>query len=262
MGIGVPVAAGLLALASIRHREFRRDVVLLLVLLVVSLVPLAGLTTRWYLYIPSAFACILAARIVSESIGRGRAVKTAAAALTAILVLTCGASLLREGSIWRQASVLSERTLDELGAILEGSRGELFLVNVPSAYGPPGALGGKPIFAYHIERALESRVPPGIYRRPTVVNHLWLGASAPGMSAVAKTGAASYSITCDTRAHFSFHTADFVSGRVRPENVTINAPWGETRIIDDRRLVVTLESVGPRAIAFFDGASWKLFADR
>ena len=135
---------------NISHKD-RPFTLLLICLLVASLAPALGHLHNWYLYLPSAFFCIgISAIWLTKK-------QPVLCALFAILILYYGAVIGREGFFWRETSQMSENAIANLMPHARATTGTLFVCNVPSAWTPPNAFSGKPLFAYALKNALAMR---------------------------------------------------------------------------------------------------------
>jgi hypothetical protein len=258
-GLVVLVAGAGIAAVSIlrdRRRELVRPVVLLLGVMALMLLPLLGLITRWYLYLPSVFACLLVSRILLTA-GRDRVERWVILALFAGLVAYLGLSLVREGLAWRRAGRLGEQSLSALLPQLERP-GRLLLVNVPSALWPLGSIGEKPVFAYNLPRALRLRAGREPRAEVHVVNHLLLREEGVRTATIRRINDTTLVATSERRrgARFSFHAPEFISGRRRPERTTLVREWGALRIVHPWRLVLSIKLRSNDRLLFFDGAAW------
>jgi hypothetical protein len=254
LGAVVAALSFFVLLSAYRDRGLLREMALLSGLFLLSMVLVSGLLARWYLYIPSAFANLALAKLWLEAPKRA-AFRMAGLAVLAILMLHYGAVLYREGLFWREATRLSEEILDGLAPRLSEQPGRVFLVNLPSAYVPPGAVGDKPLFAYGLEAALRltGREAP---HAPEAVTQVRLTDTAGSITTARWLGDGGLDVECGPGATFSFHSADFVSGRTEPENLTLRERWGELQVIDQRHVRIRIDTREGDTILFYDGRSW------
>lgn len=266
-GAVVLVLTLLLAAPSLTRWQRARPLLLLTLALLLGLLPVLGLIVRWYLYIPSAFACLLLARVwldrapsgtatsagpasLLQRLDRHRGLRLAIAGLFVALLCWSAVTLAREGLWWRQAAKISEQVLT--GLTPHAGR-EVLLLNVPSAFLPPGAVGEKPLLANYLRQAMGQRAG-----KIQIANHMLLRTPGPGLVKVRRVDRHSLVLRCDpAAAQFTFHTAQFVSNRVQPFNVTLRRPWGTMRVVNPSMLVLTLARSFRGKVLSYDGARWR-----
>ncbi len=262
VGECVVLLAVVLALVFIaRERRGARDLVCVLAMSLISMVPALGLVMRWYLYIPSAFACMLVARVWHEPV-RIPVLGKVLPLLFLLLLFLFGYTLSREGRHWRDAGHLSTHILQTvtstiLDSVPTATGGRLFLINVPSAYFPPGSVGEKPIFAYHLGRAVGIPSPRRAGVELIVVNHVMLRALRSGASTIERIDDGRFLVRCSERCLFSFHSQEFISGRRRQSATTLYHGWGQVRIVNPRQLLIRINARSGDPIWFFDGGRWR-----
>lgn len=256
IGMGIPMLTVLGTFLQFKNRNLLRDLLFMCALFFVTLIPISGLIARWYLYIPSAFPCIILTRIWLESYPN-KFIRRIFFALFIGVLLYYGVMLFREGIFWRKASEISERTLKSVLHHIKDKRNErIFLVNVPSAYLPASAVGEKPIFAYNLELALVTKSGKNLKAVPVVVNHLLLLDSKPEISSMKRLKYACFLVECNHGGFFSFHTPEFVSSRLQPMNTGLDLQWGRLNIVSKNELVFKIHSYKGERILFFDGSLW------
>jgi hypothetical protein len=167
-----------------------------------------------------------------------------------------GAILIREGFRWRAASKISEGTLESVITNLTDQQGKVFIINVPSAYLPAGTMWEKPIFAYNLDLALAIKSGGNLRASPVIVNHLLVRGDQYRISSIRRFGWSDFVTECNQFGIFSFHSPDFVSGRLIPVNTTVNTEWGRLDIISPHKLVIKISPYAGERILFFDGMSW------
>jgi hypothetical protein len=172
------------------------------------------------------------------------------------VLLYYGYTLFREGIFWRKASEISQRTLKSVLRHIKKKNGRIFLVNVSSAYLPASAVGEKPIFAYNLELALVTKAGENLKAVPVVVNHLLLSDSKPEISSVKRLKYACFLVECNHGGFFSFHTPEFISGKLQPVNTNLDLQWGRLNIVSKNELMFKIHSYKGERILFFDGLLW------
>ena len=255
IGIGVVLLTVLIVLFSLKNLRILRDLFFVCAMLLITLVPVVGLVTRWYLYIPSAFACLIVAKVWLQS-WRRKLVQSTVFVASAALLVFYGAILIREGFRWRTASKISESTLEQVLTNLTDQQGRVFIINVPSAYLPVGTMWEKPIFAYNLDLALAIKSGRNLRASPVVVNHLLVRSDQYRISSIRRIGRLDFVTECNQFGMFSFHSPDFVSGRLIPVNTKVNTEWGRLDIISPHKLVIRISPYAGEKILFFDGMSW------
>ena len=171
--LGIALVIGSAGIFIYQHgrgilRKDRPFSLLLIFLLGVSLAPALGHLHNWYLYLPSAFFCLGISTIWLNK------KQPVLCSLFAVLILYYGVVIGREGFFWREASQMSENAIANLMPHARTTTGTLFVCNVPSAWTPPGAFSGKPLFAYALKNALAMRSSQPLQAEITMVNHAWL----------------------------------------------------------------------------------------
>lgn len=152
-----------------KNAGFCRPFALLLIFLLgASLAPALGHLHNWYLYLPSAFFCLGISMIWLNK------KQPILCSLFAVLILYYGVVIGREGFLWREASQMSENAIANLMPHAQATTGTLFVCNVPSAWTPPSAFSGKPLFAYALKNALAMRSSQPLQAKIAMVNHVWL----------------------------------------------------------------------------------------
>jgi len=255
------VIHGLMAVSAIAVARglFRRTlnpvmVLLVICLYLVSLAPVLGLIMPWYLYIPSAFACLLVVPLFWHP-GRASHLMTALKLALIGLVASHAVTLCMDGMLWRAAGRISE---DTLAAVEPYTRrpGRLFLMNVPSAYGPEGALAAKPLFAYNLARAIKATFGKRARAWPIVVNHIQLREVSGGQASALPLNKSAVMVKTKPGVFFTFHTAEFIAGKLPPMKTWLRRPWGSVHVINRRRLIFRFEPRRGDRVLMFDGQEW------
>lgn len=255
VGIAVMSATLVFVVLLYRNRDLRRDCCLFLVLFLISLVPLLGHVTRWYLYLPSAFCCLALARVWIGPSLRGPQRKLSIGFLSLLLVYY-GATLINEGLLWRETSRISQRTLASLATRIMDDTSEFYLINVPSAYSPSGAVGEKPLFAYNLPLALSRTSDGNVQPDLVIVNHLWLYEDRPGISSSQRLDDSTLVLQCDDGGFFSFHTQEFVFSRRDKRGEILERPWGRLNIVTPQSMILEIHPSKDGKFLFYDGSQW------
>lgn len=243
----------LLGVYALGRADLRRDIVLLAGLFLLSLVPVLGLMTRWYLYIPSAFACMAVARLWTDA-PRGLSSARLGFALLAALTVYFGAELVRESAGWRRASALSGQALDAAAAQLETGR-PVFVMNLPATVRRPDDIGEKPVFAYGFDRALRQRMGAAA-DAVRIVNYVTVVDTGAEASTLVRTGPCGFDIACEPPSAFCFHTHEFAELRGRSTG-SVRRSWGTLALRDPQTLGVRIDDCGAASALFFDGRDWR-----
>lgn len=200
---------------------------LLIFLLGASLAPALGHLHNWYLYLPSAFFCL---GISTIWLTKKRPILYS---LFGVLILYYGIAIGREGFSWRETSQMSENTIANLIPHARATTGTLFVCNVPSAWTPPGAFSGKPLFAYALKNALAMRSPQPLQAEITMVNHVWLTGDFACRIHRTNTG---FDLAIAKGGFFSFHS----KGRGQTPPFEIHQTWGRVAVHATDSLSVAL----------------------
>ena len=211
---------------NILHKD-RPFTLLLIFLLSASLAPALGHLHNWYLYLPSAFFCIgISAIWLNKK-------QPVLCALFAILILYYGAVIGREGFFWRETSQMSENAIANLMPHARATTSTLFVCNVPSAWTPPNAFSGKPLFAYALKNALAMRSPQPLQAETTMINHVWLTGDFTCRIHRTNTG---FDLAIAKGGFFSFHS----KGQGQTPPFAIDQTWGHITVHATDSLSVTL----------------------
>jgi hypothetical protein len=270
------ITALLVGARWLRSRKAPSELALPLVLLALTIAPALGLMTRWYLYIPSIFACLIVARAFAAGEAQWRGSRWALGAAVTVLLLYNAAVMLREGTGWAMAGELSRRTLK--AALTHAPRsGPLLMLNVPSAVVPPDGLGEKPVFAYNLERAValsrpEPRAKIVVINHILLLGHHGLLRNHHGLlrnhpqrqtpqrqtppSQIEQIGDGQILATCDARCRFSFHGEAVISGRQKVIGSVVRRSWGTLSVAHPRRVRISLSPDARHEAVVFDGISW------
>ncbi len=224
----------------------------LLALFTVSLVPVVGLVNRWYLYLPSAFACMGVAYLWSTSRVRP-AWARATGIFFAISTVVFAGVLVYESVVWQRAARISDQTLAEVKQAL-ASADRLLVVNLPCAWQPRETIGAKAIFSCWFAQAVADVVGPA-HAAPDVVSYLCWWSPGP-VSQISEEAPGRYRVACQDAGWFSFHLAPFVGVANRLPAV-VTTGWGEIAIENERSLSFTVREGAIDAILFFDGQRWQ-----
>ncbi len=247
----------ILGCISWRRVALFRDAVLLGLLVMVSLAPVLGLVMRWYLYVPSALACLLVARLGMD-VPASRLGKRMAGGLLSAAICAYALVLVHEGFVWKRASRLSTQFVAAVAEQLQTVTGHVFVVNMPAGYLPADTVGEKPIFAYHFEEALFLHPTSGNAKssRPplTTVNFLNVLDDEPVSQILRGDAGGYYRVTCNERGFFAFHT-DAFQPVIRGFPAKLFLPWGGMTVFDSRRLDFNLADNVGATLLFFDGAT-------
>lgn len=231
--LGIALVVGSAGIFIYQHgrgilRKFCRPFSLLLIFLLgVSLAPALGHLHNWYLYLPSAFFCL---GISTIWLNKKQPVLFT---LFAVLILYYGVVIGREGFFWREASQMSENAIANLMPHARATTGTLFVCNVPSAWTPPGAFSGKPLFAYALKNALAMRSSQPLQAEITMVNHVWLTGDFACRIHRTNTG---FDLAIAKGGFFSFHS----KGRGQTPPFEIVQMWGRVAIHATDSLSVAL----------------------
>ena len=212
-----------------KDAEFCRPFTLLLIcLLGASLAPALGHLHNWYLYLPSAFFCLgISAIWLNKK-------QPVLCTLFAVLILYYGVVIGREGFFWREASQMSENAIANLMPHARATTGTLFVCNVPSAWTPPGAFSGKPLFAYALKNALAMRSSQPLQAEITMVNHVWLTGDFTCRIHRTNTG---FDLAIARGGFFSFHS----KGQGQTPPFAIDQTWGHITVHATDSLSIALK---------------------
>lgn len=233
-----------------RYRETgvlqRSSPFVLAVLCVLSLIPVLGHLHNWYLYIPSAFFCLMIADVWLRRFQR------VFSFLFAGLLLYYAVVLVREGFAWREASQLSESFVAKVLPYAQNTKGRLFVLNTPSAWTPEHSLSGKPLFAFALNNALLMRTREPVRAEVVMVNHIWL----EGENTVCKVerDGRLYQLEISEGGYFSFH-----DGKALDPPFRVNRNWGTLDVVSRYKLSVEIDLQLDDRVVFFDGVSFKRF---
>ena len=200
---------------------------LLIFLLGASLAPALGHLHNWYLYLPSAFFCLGISTIWLNK------KQPILCFLFTVLILYYGMVIGREGFFWREASQMSENAIANLMPHAQTTTGTLFVCNVPSAWTPPGAFSGKPLFAYALKNALAMRSSQPLQAEIAMVNHVWLTDNFACRIHRTNTG---FDLAIKKGGFFSFHS----KGRGQTPPFSIDQTWGRVTAYTTDSLSVAL----------------------
>jgi len=200
---------------------------LLIFLLGASLAPALGHLHNWYLYLPSAFFCLGISTIWLNK------KQPILCSIFAVLILYYGVVIGREGFLWREASQMSENAIANLMPHARATTGTLFVCNVPSAWTPPSAFSGKPLFAYALKNALAMRSSQPLQAGITMVNHVWLTGNFACRIHRTNTG---FDLAIAKGGFFSFHS----KGRGQTPPFEIDQIWGRLAVHATDSLSVAL----------------------
>jgi len=238
----------LLAMGGLFFRQYRKDGELfgtpsfkLIVLCVVSLVPVLGHLHNWYLYIPSAFFCLAAARIGLHRPSR------VFSFLFACLLLYYAGVLVREGLFWRDASRMSEKFVADVLPFAQVTKGRLFVLNTPSAWTPKTSLSGKPLFAFALKNAVSMRSSKPIRADVVMANHVWL--TGPSMRCEVLREGRLFHLKMVNGGYFSFHGGG--EGLIPPFH--LNRKWGAVSSVSRDVMSVALALGKEDRVVYFDG---------
>lgn len=226
---------------GILHKDagFCRPFALLLIFLLgVSLAPALGHLHNWYLYLPSAFFCL---GISTIWLNKKRPILCS---LFAVLILYYGVVIGREGFFWREASQMSENAITNLMPHARATTGTLFVCNVPSAWTPPDAFSGKPLFAYALKNALAMRSYQPLRAEIAMVNHIWLTGDFACRIHRTNTG---FDLAIAKGGFFSFHSKG--QGQIPP--FVYDQLWGRVMVHATDSLSVALNvQPGDRVVIY------------
>ncbi len=226
---------------GILHKDagFCRPFALLLIFLLgVSLAPALGHLHNWYLYLPSAFFCL---GISTIWLNKKRPILCS---LFAVLILYYGVVIGREGFFWREASQMSENAIANLMPHARATTGTLFVCNVPSAWTPPDAFSGKPLFAYALKNALAMRSYQPLRAEIAMVNHVWLTGDFACRIHRTNTG---FDLAIAKGGFFSFHSKG--QGQIPP--FVYDQLWGRVMAYATDSLSVALNvQPGDRVVIY------------
>lgn len=219
---------------------------MLTVVCVVSLVPVLGHLHNWYLYIPSAFFCLVVADIWLRQAGR------IFSFLFVGLLLYYTGVMAREASLWRDASRVSEGFVADVLPYAQTTHGRLFVLNTPSAWTPPKSIGGKPLFAFALKNAVSMRSLKPIPAKIVMVNHVWLTGEL--MCEVVRKDHA-FQVEIADGGYFSFHGG----GEGWQPPLRWDREWGALDVWSDTVLSAVIDLKQDDRIVFFDGKEVKAF---
>ncbi|MDA0745365.1 MAG: glycosyltransferase family 39 protein [bacterium] len=238
-----------------RKTNVVRDVVFLGGITLFTLVPVLGRIHRWYLYLPSVFFCLALGRVWSGRSGYFLRVRGVA---LGVLIFYFGWTLSREGGFWREASAVSEGVVQDVLSALSGTEQTTYLMNVPSAYSPPGSLGGKPLFAFALPNALAIRGGVSGAKTPVVVNHLWLQHHLDFRTEVSRFSHDQFRLLVTHGGFFSFHNpgddAVYAQDGKTVQAVELARPWGQIDVHNRNEIEVRLNmKEGDRVLIYDEG---------
>ncbi|MEQ8171908.1 MAG: hypothetical protein ABRQ38_23655, partial [Candidatus Eremiobacterota bacterium] len=220
-----------LSVKSLRKYIFQKDILYCLLWILITLVPVLGLMARWYMYIPfiglSMALSVILLRLENFYI------KIFFAVITIIIIVTNIHLVRREATLWYQSGNLV-KTIEE--DIYSYKDREYYIVNVPAAVMDNSffGLGEKPVFAYNLEKAVNiiHRSHVRVYPVTTV---FLMDFSVTSAGDVKKIDDKTFLIELnEEKSRFSYHTEDFLSGKIKPApGVTIE--HGEFTIISGEK---------------------------
>ena len=241
-GVVLVVTGVLYWKSHFKKEPFLRSVPFVLgMVCVVSLVPVLGHLHNWYLYIPSAFFCLIVAGIWLHRSER------VFSFLFAGLLLYYAGVLVREGVLWREASVLSESFVADVVPHAQKTNGRLFVLNVPSAWTSEKSLSGKPILAYALKNAVDMRSSTPIDADVVMVNHVWMLGKNTVCDVVRDEQI--FQMGIQAGGHFSFHGGG--EGLVPP--FEMERHWGRLDVASPASLLAEIELQEDDRVVFFDG---------
>jgi len=228
------------------ERGLRSLPVMLTLVCVASLVPVLGHLHNWYLYIPSAFFCLVVADIWLRKSGRVFSL------LFVGLLLYYTGVMVREGLIWRDASRLSEGVVADVLPYAQTTHGRLFVLNTPSAWTSPNSVSGKPLFAFALKNAVSMRALKPIPADIVMVNHVWLtGELACDVTRTDNL----FRVEIADGGYFSFHGG----GEVWQSPFRWDREWGVLDVLSNTVLFAVIDLKQGDRVVFFDGHQVKTF---
>jgi hypothetical protein len=247
-GLVLLATGGVLLRTCSRFVDVRRaPPIKLLILCAVSLVPVLGHLHNWYLYIPSTFFCLALADIWIQRSGR------LFSFLFAALLLYYAGVLVREGLFWREASVLSEKFVEDLLPYAQQTKGRLFVLNTPSAWTPARSVSGKPLFAFALKNAVSMASPKRITANVVMANHAWL--TGPKMRSDVRGEGDLYHMQMVEGGYFSFHGDG--EGWTLPFELT--REWGTIAVASKEAMSVEIHLKDEDRVVYFDGEVIRAF---
>ncbi len=245
LGIALVVgSAGIFIFQQGRGILYKGRPFALIFLLGASLAPALGHLHNWYLYLPSAFFCLGISTIWLNK------KQPILCSLFAVLILYYGVVIGREGFFWRDASQMSENTIANLMPHAQTTTGTLFVCNVPSAWTPPGAFSGKPLFAYALKNALAMRSPQPLQAEIAMVNHVWLTGDFACRIHRTNTG---FDLAIAKGGFFSFHS----KGRGQTPPFSIDQTWGRVTAYTTDSLSVALNMQPEDRVIIYNKGEFK-----
>jgi hypothetical protein len=246
-GVVLVITGGLFFGDFRKNRRWVRSLPLMLTMVcVVSLVPVLGHLHNWYLYIPSAFFCLVVADIWMRQSGH------IFSFLFVGLLLYYTGVMIREGVIWRDASRVSEGFVADVLPYAQTTHGRLFVLNTPSAWTPPKSIGGKPLFAFALKNAVSMRSAQPISADIVMVNHVWLTGD---MTCVVEPQENLFQIQIVDGGYFSFHGG---KEALQPPFL-LEQEWGHLNVLSEYLMSVMIDLKFDDRIVFFDGERLKTF---
>jgi hypothetical protein len=198
------LAAGL-AFPVSRRAIIRREVGFGIAWSFVALVPVLGLITRWYMYLPAVGVCLAAATILTPDASPAVA-RRGLLAVAAALILANVALLRHEARLWVESGRVAASILDDLHRQTRAETPTYVLMVPAGIVADEGlGLGEKPVFAYNLEKAV--RIVYGSTASIQPIATVFLRNSAEGGGTVEKLDDHRLRITLDDRrARFSYHS--------------------------------------------------------
>jgi len=230
-----------------RYKKTLRTFLVLGMMCVASLVPVLGHLHNWYLYIPSAFFCLIVAGIFLHHSSR------IFYTVFACLCIYYAGVLTREALFWRDASVLSEQFVSDVLPYAKTTQGRLFVVNTPSAWTPKSSLSGKPLFAFALRNAVAMRSPTDVTAEIIMVNHIWL--TDEHVQCEVKRQGPLLDLEISNGGYFSFHG----NGEGQTPPFGLDFEWGKMQVLSERRIQVELSLLETDRVVYFDGKGVRSF---
>ncbi len=202
-----------LSVKSLRKYIFQKDILYCLLWILITLLPVLGLMARWYMYIPfiglSMALSIILLRLENFYI------KIFFAFITIIIIVTNIHLVRREATLWYQSGNLV-KTIEE--DIYSYKNNECYIFNVPAAVMDNSffGLGEKPVFAYNLEKAVNIIHGSDLKVYPVTTVFL-TNFSVTSAGDVKKIDDKTFLIQLnEEKSRFSYHTDDFISGKIKP----------------------------------------------
>ena len=204
-----------LSSGKLRKYILNREILYCSLWIFLTLIPVFGLITRWYMYIPSIGLCMMLSIIIT-SLAKINFYFKITLSVIFIFFLSLNIYLLRkEACLWNSSGKLVKTITEDIYSYSK-DRETFYIFNLPAALLDSDffSSGEKPVFAYNIEKAVNTIYSSKLYIYPVTTVFLL---NIDGGCEILKTGENKFLLKLDERkSRFSYHRDEFISGRVVP----------------------------------------------